>query len=365
MKFRHLAKYFVSILLVLFFVELVHANQFKVTQYTTKNGLFTNSIRSIVQDEIGYIWIASDAGLIRYDGKEFIRFSKGLRSEYMRYLLMKKDGKILVSSDFGVHEIESRKDTVIIKQLVPGKTLSSDSTVLYPNKLFEDSKGRIWISQPRGRVSLWRNGKLKHYEMGERNATGKSDSHFSFAEDEQGNILIASQPGLLFFYDESMDIIRESSTGRKKKNIEDIKYQGDGVLWVVGSGFQEIRYNSKNRSSARVQNFPYIPLDISKIIELPNKELYFSTPNLGLFKVTKDFAGNRSMSPVLGYDMEAGKEFPFQNIRNAFVAGNGDLWLASDKGLGLLQTRFFGKVSQASLALVPRQSHNLWMATSI
>ncbi|MFT6963943.1 MAG: ligand-binding sensor domain-containing protein [Flammeovirgaceae bacterium] len=263
----------------------------------------------------------------------------------MRYLLMKKDGKMLVSSDFGVHEIESRKDTVIVKQLVPGNILSSDTTVLYPNKLFEDSKGRIWISQPRGRISLWKDGKLKHYEMGERNSTGKSDSHFSFAEDEQGNILIASQPGVLFFYDESMDIIRESSTGRKKKLIEDIKYRGDGVLWVVGSGFQEIRYSNKNRSLARVQNFPYIPLDISKIIELPNGELYFSTPNSGLFKVIKDFAGNLGMSQVLGYDMEAGKEFPFQNIRNAFVAENSDLWLASDNGLGLLQTSFFGKIS--------------------
>lgn len=342
MSFRNIAKFLFPLLLVVFLVDLVSANQFKVTQYTTKNGLPSNSIRSIVQDKIGFIWIATDAGLIRYDGKEFVRYSKGLRSEYMRYLLMKKDGKILVSSDFGVHEIESRRDTVIIKQLVSGSILPSDTTVLYPNKLFEDSKGRIWISQPRGTISMTWKGKLKHYEMGDRNATGKSDSHFSFAEDENGNIIIASQPGLLFFYDETRDIVRESSTGRKKEPISDINYKGNGKLWVVGQGLQEVRYNSKNLTSARVQNFPYIGIEISKILNLPNGEMYFASPNSGLYKGT-DIGGNLGLAPVMGYDMKAGEEFPFYNIRNALVSENGDLWIASDKGLGLLQTRFFGK----------------------
>ena len=39
--------------------------------YTTKNGLPSNTIYEIKQDQKGYIWIATNNGVSRYNGNEF------------------------------------------------------------------------------------------------------------------------------------------------------------------------------------------------------------------------------------------------------------------------------------------------------
>ena len=44
--------------------------------YTDENGLPQNSIKDIVCDRYGFIWLACEAGLIRYDGRQFQLFSK-------------------------------------------------------------------------------------------------------------------------------------------------------------------------------------------------------------------------------------------------------------------------------------------------
>ena len=41
------------------------------THYTTKDGLADGSIRSIIQDSTGFLWLASDNGLSRFDGRTF------------------------------------------------------------------------------------------------------------------------------------------------------------------------------------------------------------------------------------------------------------------------------------------------------
>lgn len=49
------------------------------TFWNDSNGLPSNSVSDIVQDEAGYIWLASYDGLIRFDGLSFTEFTK---SEY-------------------------------------------------------------------------------------------------------------------------------------------------------------------------------------------------------------------------------------------------------------------------------------------
>lgn len=333
------------ILIVLFSLAgfaISHAQQFKLTQYGTQQGLPTNSIRSIVQDRIGFIWIASDAGLIRYDGKSFEKFDKGLRSEYIRYICLKEDGNILISSDFGVSEVISRKDTVIIQTLIPGGVLASDSTVLYPNKLFEDSQKRIWVSQPNGVVSLYDKGKLIHFDMGKRNKTGKSTSHFSFVEDEKGTVWIASEPGIIYHYDPKLthNPMRELVSGRSKQTIHDLKYMGDGKLWVVGQGLQEIILGDRNKALT-LNNFRSIGLEISSLVQKANGEIFFGTPNVGLFKAKEQFNEITADLIFIYNEQREVETLPFFEIRDAFVDNKGDIWIASEKGLGLLQSNFF------------------------
>ncbi|HHL31673.1 MAG TPA: hypothetical protein ENJ41_03745, partial [Oceanospirillales bacterium] len=46
------------------------------TLYTVKNGLLSNFVSDLVQDGSGFIWLATDRGLSRYDSINFLNFIK-------------------------------------------------------------------------------------------------------------------------------------------------------------------------------------------------------------------------------------------------------------------------------------------------
>lgn len=45
-----------------------------VSQYNTDNGLPQNSVKDIVFDEWGYCWLATEMGMVRYDGQRFVTY---------------------------------------------------------------------------------------------------------------------------------------------------------------------------------------------------------------------------------------------------------------------------------------------------
>ncbi len=51
-----------------------YAQQDVLTHFNTSNGLLTNEVYNIHQDSKGYIWIADDKGLAKYNGTQFIRY---------------------------------------------------------------------------------------------------------------------------------------------------------------------------------------------------------------------------------------------------------------------------------------------------
>lgn len=60
-------------------------NQFHVKHYTIDDGLPHNVGFEILQDSKGYIWIGTDDGLARFDGKNFkvYRSNDGLLSNFI------------------------------------------------------------------------------------------------------------------------------------------------------------------------------------------------------------------------------------------------------------------------------------------
>jgi signal transduction histidine kinase len=45
--------------------------EFRIDHYTDEDGLPQNSVYSVAQDELGYIWLSTQRGLARFDGKNF------------------------------------------------------------------------------------------------------------------------------------------------------------------------------------------------------------------------------------------------------------------------------------------------------
>jgi signal transduction histidine kinase len=54
---------------------LYSQDRFTITNYTTDNGLPQNTVRDFLFDNAGYLWVATENGLVRYDGSFFRLFS--------------------------------------------------------------------------------------------------------------------------------------------------------------------------------------------------------------------------------------------------------------------------------------------------
>ncbi|HTI90012.1 MAG TPA: ATP-binding protein [Puia sp.] len=79
---------------------------YHVEYFTTDNGLPSNGIKGLQWDErTGFLWIATEAGITRYNGSDFVTFNRlntpGFFSERMLFLLKTRDGRLYTSDEVG------------------------------------------------------------------------------------------------------------------------------------------------------------------------------------------------------------------------------------------------------------------------
>ena len=129
---------------------------------TTANGLLSNQVGAIQQDNKGFFWIGTQTGLQRYDGKRFITYQ----------------------SD--VHNAEALHNDWI-------------------NAIYEDSKKRLWIGTDQdGPYLLNTNtGKFFNYNIHLPPAAQKINGIWQFLEDSRGNIWVTAHNGYFMLNDET------------------------------------------------------------------------------------------------------------------------------------------------------------------
>lgn len=86
-----------------YFLNAQNHNQYHIDIY---NGLPSNHVYQTLKDRYGYLWIATDKGVIRYNGYEFKLFNiaNGLSNDDVYHLVEDKRGKIwlqTISDEFG------------------------------------------------------------------------------------------------------------------------------------------------------------------------------------------------------------------------------------------------------------------------
>jgi len=97
----------------LFAFLLIYSQQYTVQLFNTDNGLPQNSVKDIIKDKYGFIWLTTENGIVRYDGLNFfVRKNFPLNSQRFTYFYgdSKKDS-IFTAGDYG--------KTVLIHQKVP------------------------------------------------------------------------------------------------------------------------------------------------------------------------------------------------------------------------------------------------------
>src|ERR1700722_6364744 len=88
------------------FLSLSGQSAYHIQRFTTDNGLPSNGIKGLQWDGLtGFLWIATEAGIARYNGADFLLFDRAnspeLYSERMLFLLKTRDGRIFSSDERG------------------------------------------------------------------------------------------------------------------------------------------------------------------------------------------------------------------------------------------------------------------------
>ncbi len=188
--------------------KITLSEQFIVSSYSVDDGLPTNLVKDIVQDKRGFTWLATDAGLVRFDGFRFQTITQNLPSQYVKRVFLRKNGQLLALTDMGLVEIHSQLDSVRISLLLGGSQTEQDKLLHYAKSIFEDAKGALWLSEKQALVR-WSNGKFKRFLFPEKCGSTNVVLSFSVSEDGAGTVLASSFQGYCFRLNPQTDSFEE------------------------------------------------------------------------------------------------------------------------------------------------------------
>jgi ligand-binding sensor domain-containing protein len=136
-----------------------------ITQYTqdvwgTEAGLPQNTVLGIAQTADGYLWLACEEGLIRFDGIRFVVFNTEntprLEANDVRALLVDREDNLWVGTNGG--GLTRYKDGQFTT-LTTRDGLANDAIL----SLHEDPSGALWIGTDGGGMSRYWKGRLQTY----------------------------------------------------------------------------------------------------------------------------------------------------------------------------------------------------------
>jgi ligand-binding sensor domain-containing protein/signal transduction histidine kinase len=198
--------------------------QFSRRAWLTEQGLPQNTAQSIVQSHDGYIWVATEEGLARFDGLGFTVFDRQntpqLKSNDISALLSARKAPVLwVSTAGGLTRYGEGKWTTY----TTADGLASNDVF----SAYEDREGTLWVATSSG-LSRFREGVFTNFTTRDGLA---SDSVQVIYEDREGTLWVGTGNGLARLRDgrfESFDTER----GLPGNSIAAIAESSDGCLWL-------------------------------------------------------------------------------------------------------------------------------------
>jgi ligand-binding sensor domain-containing protein len=237
--------YFLIFILSFFIVRLT-AQEIPFKNYTVKAGynLPSNEFYAIAQDNQGYIWLGTSAGLVKFDGYNFTTYTTrdGLVDNTIWSLLIDKSGSLWIGTENGgISVLKNGK----FKSITTNDGLVSNAV----GKLFSDNKGNIWALGYDGGVSIISPDTIRSFNK--ENSVLNSEIT-CIASDKKGTIFLGNFDGL-YYYDSEIKAVEK--TGLEKcRFVWDISFDEYERLWIATqedgvfcySADTVLRYTTKN-----------------------------------------------------------------------------------------------------------------------
>ncbi|NAY91310.1 GAF domain-containing protein [Muricauda sp. JGD-17] len=314
--------------------KLIDAQKFQYV-YHQEGDVPFKRVNQTIQDNKGYVWLATDRGLFRFDGKYFEDHNIALRSKSIRSFLRWDDQTVLFTNDTGIHRLIYDKTDPSISYFIKA------SEKAYPTSLFKDSKERLWTGQMDGSIVMYDTEKSDGivFKLVEERKT----EQISFGEDKFGTLWVLIPKGGLFYFDEISKTFTVLS-GHTEANQLWVK---NDEVWTVGRSIDKmvVDEDQKVESSTKYKTdkeFQHIAVTSTGTIFLATEtEIFTFHPQGNITRLSKVFGSN---------DPHRVEELPFEGINHLNFSLNEMnlnhvVWVSSNDGMCLLWSSFFQNVS--------------------
>jgi ligand-binding sensor domain-containing protein/AraC-like DNA-binding protein len=173
-------------------------DEYLLDHWNISGGLPSNLIHSIAQTPDGYLWIATNKGLVRFDGLKFsiVRFAReeeiaNGQTAVPEALYTDKGGKLWIGSSMGLtsYNYKTRQfNTFTTTHGLARGTI---------RRLTEDMKGNLWMGFVSAYINRYSGGKFTAFNDS-HGLTGKKIN--GLIEDRQGNLLVGARDNGVFKY---------------------------------------------------------------------------------------------------------------------------------------------------------------------
>ncbi|MBI4851378.1 MAG: response regulator [Acidobacteria bacterium] len=330
--------------LIFFSNTFAQESNINFTHYQADQGLSDNGVNYITQDKEGFIWIATEEGLNRFDGYRFKIYRndpkdpKSLPGDYVNALCVSRSGTVWVGTSKGLARYNPETDNFTIYRHNPKilKSIGNDKV----NAIYEDKFGVLWIGTSKGLNKFDYKTETfvrYYYDLNKQDENiGDEDAVNTIYETKDDSLWVGIETKGLNKYDRDKDSFAKyetNSAGEKIGNVRVLYEDSLGNFWLGCEASGLSRYDS-----AKNQFIPF--KTVTGIDDLSDDSVYaicedhlgilwIGTTSLGLYK----YDPKKNTLANYKYNQFVNTSISSDVIWSMFIDREGILWLGTDLGL--------------------------------
>jgi signal transduction histidine kinase/ligand-binding sensor domain-containing protein len=325
-------------------IEVLDGTDLRFSRLTRAQGVSQTRVSTIVQDDAGFIWFATQYGLNRYDGYTFRKFTHvdgdphSVTESYIRTLFKGRSGNLWIASHPRAFDrYDPTTESFVHYRLdVPTSPDLFDA----PRHISEDSDGMLWVATTLGlyRVDPATGHTTTFRHRRDDPASLSSDDVKSSGVDRSGTLWVATGEGVDAF-DRSAGRVTMHVPLREPREQMSIFEDRSGVLWIIhasGDGLAVLDRQSgvlTQYSFAQHGTTPDKLTGVSSIIEDSDGQVWIGTESDGLLRLDRSrLRATRYRNDPLNPESLA------ENRTTALLQDHeGNIWV----GLGATEPNYF------------------------
>ncbi|MDJ0837312.1 MAG: two-component regulator propeller domain-containing protein [Acidobacteriota bacterium] len=235
-------------------------------RYTVEDGLKQNSVVSLLKDRDGFLWVGTQAGLHRFDGRRFLVYQNdptepgSLSNDYVFRIYQDSAGVLWVGTfGGGLNRLNADRQHFRAYRAGDSGGLSNDKVWA----VMEDGAGNLWVGTEYGLNRMNPDGSFAQYFKDPDNPRGLPGNWvLDLARDIEGALWVGCLGGLARYRPETDDfdvfkMIPDDPRTIAGNLVCSIQPDKDGSLWLASLNTGTI--SRMNPATATVTRFPLIP----------------------------------------------------------------------------------------------------------